>query len=74
MKTLVTEQQPEIAPEQIEEKIRALDWRDLQLWAIGFVVLTVLTVGLLALVMPQVVWHISAVIAPRRTSRSSFLD
>ena len=63
MKTLVAEQQPEIAPEQIEEKIRALDWRDLQLWAIGFVVLTVLTVGLLALVMPQVVWHISAVIA-----------
>jgi diguanylate cyclase (GGDEF)-like protein len=63
VETLVAMQQLEIAPERIEEKIRALDWRDLQLWAIGLVVLTVLAAGLLALVMPQIVWHISAVVA-----------
>lgn len=63
METLVAERQPEIALERIEEKIRALDWRDLQLWAIGLVVLSVLAAGLLAVVMPQMVWHISTVVA-----------
>lgn len=62
METLVAERQPEIAPERIEEKIRALEWRDLQLWAIGLVVVSVLAAGLLALVMPQIVSHISAVV------------
>jgi GGDEF domain-containing protein len=78
VQTLVAERQPEIAPEQIEEEIRALDWRDLQLWGIGFVVLTVLATGLLALVMPQVVGHISAVVsrqvqAAERTARTDAL-
>jgi diguanylate cyclase (GGDEF)-like protein len=63
VQTLVAERQSEIAPEQIEEEIRALDWRDLQLWGIGFVVLTVVATGLLALVMPQIVGHISAVVS-----------
>ena len=63
METLVTERQPEIAPERIAEKIHALDWRDLQLWGIGVVVLVVMGGGFVALVMPQMLWHISAAVA-----------
>jgi len=63
VETLVTERQPEIAPECIAQKIHALDWRDLQLWGIGFVVLVVLAGGFVALVTPQMLWHISAVVA-----------
>ena len=63
METLVIERQPEIAPEHIAEKIHALDWRDLQLWGIGVVVLAVMGGGFVALVMPQMLWHISAAVA-----------
>ena len=63
METLIAERQLEIAPERIEQKIRALDWRDIQLWCIGFVVLVVLAAGFVALLAPQLVWHISAVVA-----------
>ena len=49
METLIAERQLEIAPERIEQKIRALDWRDIQLWCIGFVVLVVLAAGFVAL-------------------------
>jgi diguanylate cyclase (GGDEF)-like protein len=63
VETLVTERQPEIAPERIAEKIHALDWRDLQLWGIGVVVLVVMGGGFVALVMPQMLWHISAAVA-----------
>ncbi len=63
METAVVEQQPELALERIEQKIRALDWRDLQLWCIGFVAVVVLAAGFLALVMPQMLWHISAVVS-----------
>jgi len=63
VETLVAERQPEIAPERIEQKIRALDWRDIQLWCIGFVVLVVLAAGFVALLAPQLVWHISAAVA-----------
>ena len=63
METLVIERQPEIAPDRIAEKIHALDWRDLQLWGIGFVVLLVMAGGFVALVTPQMLWHISAAIA-----------
>ncbi len=63
MEILVAERQPEIAPERIEQKIRALDWRDIQLWCIGFVVLVVLAAGFVALLAPQLVWHISAAVA-----------
>jgi diguanylate cyclase (GGDEF)-like protein len=62
VETLVTERQPEIAPERIAEKIHALDWRDLQLWGIGFVVLLVMAGGFVALVTPQVLWHIGAAV------------
>jgi diguanylate cyclase (GGDEF)-like protein len=61
--TLVTERQPEIGPDRIAQEIRALDWRDLQLWGIGFVVLVVMGGGFVALVMPQMLWHISAAVA-----------
>src|SRR5205823_7452510 len=63
VETLGAERQPEIAPERIEQKIRALDWRDIQLWCIGFVVLVVLAAGFVALLAPQLVWHISAVVS-----------
>jgi diguanylate cyclase (GGDEF)-like protein len=63
VETLVTERQPEIATERIAQKIHALDWRDLQLWGIGFVVLVVVAGGFLALVTPQMLWQISAAIA-----------
>ena len=63
METLVIERQPEIAPDRIAQEIHALDWRDLQLWGIGFVVLVVVGGGFVALVMPQMLWHISAAVA-----------
>ena len=63
METFVAERQPEIAAERIEQKIRALDWRDIQLWCIGFVVLLVLAAGFVVLVTPQILWHVSAVVA-----------
>ena len=62
METLAVERQPELTPDRIEQKIRALDWRDLQLWCIGFVVLAVVATGLLALIAPQMLWHMSAII------------
>ncbi len=63
METPVVERQPDLEPDRIEQKIRALDWRDLQLWGIGFVVLAVVAIGLLALIAPQMLWHISAIVA-----------
>ena len=65
METLVAERQPRnrSSAEHIEQKIRALDWRDIQLWCIGFVVLVVLAAGFVALLAPQLVWHIGAVVA-----------
>ncbi len=57
------EQQVRREPEQIEQEIRALDWRDLQLWLIAAIVLLVVAAGFLALLMPQFLWHVSAVLA-----------
>ena len=74
METLVTERQPEIAPECIAQKIHALDWRDLQLWGIGFVVLVVLAGGFVALVTPQMLWPISAAVAGRQNIRAATPD
>jgi len=69
VQTDVLEQQPEIAPERIEQKIYALDWRDLQLWYIGFVVLVVLAGGFVVLLMPQVFWHMDSVVARQQNIR-----
>jgi diguanylate cyclase (GGDEF)-like protein len=51
------------APEYIEKKILALDWRDLQLWCIGAGLLTTMAVGFLMLLMPQLLWHVTATIS-----------
>jgi len=40
-------------PEQIESRIQALDWRDLQLWSIGALVLVFLAAGFLAIISPN---------------------
>ncbi len=42
--------------EQIQDQISHLSSRDLQLWSIGLLVILVLTAGLLAFVMPNVIW------------------
>jgi diguanylate cyclase (GGDEF)-like protein len=62
VETLVPKQQPQIASDRIEQEIHALDWRDIQLWCIGFVVLVVMAGGFVALLTPQMLWHISAAV------------
>src|SRR5882757_4072945 len=42
--------------EEIQKQIQQLSGRDLQLWSIGVLVILVLTSGLLALVLPNMVW------------------
>jgi len=42
--------------EEIQRQIQALSGRDLQLWSIGVLVILVLTAGILALVLPNVMW------------------
>src|SRR5712692_7533029 len=42
--------------EEIQKQIQQLSGRDLQLWSIGILVILVLTSGLLALVLPNLVW------------------
>lgn len=42
--------------EEIQQQIRQLSGRDLQLWSIGILVILVLTSGLLALVVPNLMW------------------
>lgn len=51
------------APEHIEKQLFALDWRDLQLWCIGAVLLAVMAAGFLALLMPQLLWDVTASIS-----------
>lgn len=47
-------------PEQLEKDIKALDWRDLQLWGIGACVLFALAAGFVLLLAPQLIWKFSA--------------
>lgn len=42
--------------EEIQRQIQQLSGRDLQLWSIGLLVMLVLAAGLLALILPNVVW------------------
>src|SRR5438094_752103 len=42
--------------EDIQQQIQELSGRDLQLWSIGILIMLVLTAGLLALVLPNLVW------------------
>lgn len=48
------------APESLERRILALDWRDLQLWCIAAVLVSVLAAGFLLLLMPQLLWDVTA--------------
>ncbi|HEU5337237.1 MAG TPA: GGDEF domain-containing protein [Terriglobales bacterium] len=48
------------APESLEKRILALDWRDLQLWCIAAVLVSVLAAGFLLLLMPQLLWDVTA--------------
>jgi diguanylate cyclase (GGDEF)-like protein len=50
-------------PEHIEKKILALDWRDLQLWCIGAGILVAMAAGLFLLLMPQLLWDVTATIS-----------
>jgi diguanylate cyclase (GGDEF)-like protein len=51
------------APEHIQKQILALDWRDLQLWCIGAGILAVMAAGLLLLLVPQLLWDVTATIS-----------
>ena len=42
--------------EEIQREIQHLSGRDLQLWSIGLLLILVLTAGILALVLPNLVW------------------
>ncbi len=45
-----------IRADEIQDQIQKLSGRDLQLWSIGILVILVLTSGLLALIVPNLVW------------------
>ena len=45
-----------VRADEIQHQIQKLSGRDLQLWSIGILVMLVLTSGLLALVLPNLVW------------------
>jgi len=43
-------------PEQLEKEIKALEWRDFQLWGIGACVLFALAAGFFLLLAPNLLW------------------
>ena len=45
-----------VRAEEIQQQIQQLSGRDLQLWSIGILVMLVLTSGLLAVILPNLVW------------------
>jgi diguanylate cyclase (GGDEF)-like protein len=48
---------------EIEQKIRALDWRDRQLWLIASLALLTISAGFLALLLPHILGQLSMVVA-----------
>jgi diguanylate cyclase (GGDEF)-like protein len=46
-------------PEQLEKDIKALDWRDLQLWGICACVLFAVAAGFVLLLAPKLLWQFS---------------
>src|SRR5450755_2909879 len=42
--------------DEIQQQIQQISGRDLQLWSIGILVILILTSGLLAVVLPNLVW------------------
>ena len=61
-----------VAPEQIESRIYALDWRDLQLWCIGAVVLAVIAAGFLAIISPELLRHATTVLERQQDTSPLF--
>ena len=49
---------PQLLPEQLEEQIKALDWRDLELWGSGACVLLALAAGFVLLLAPRIIWKV----------------
>jgi diguanylate cyclase (GGDEF)-like protein len=47
----------QLLPERLEKEIKALDWRDLQLWGIGACVLIAVAAGFFLLLAPHVLWR-----------------
>ncbi|HVO79179.1 MAG TPA: GGDEF domain-containing protein [Terriglobales bacterium] len=45
-----------VRAEEIQQQIQQLSGRDLQLWSIGILVILVLTAGILAVLLPNLVW------------------
>jgi len=45
-----------VRADEIQQQIQQLSGRDLQLWSIGILVMLVLTSGLLAVILPNLVW------------------
>ena len=45
-----------VRADEIQQQIQELSGRDLQLWSIGILVILVLTSGLLAMLVPNLVW------------------
>ena len=69
-----TEQaQLNIEPEQIECKIHALEWRDLQLWLISAVVLVVIAAGFLAIVSPELFSQATVILARQQNAGPLFV-
>ena len=41
-------------------EIRSLDGRDLQIWGIGLLIVVVVTAGFAALILPNIMWHLTS--------------
>lgn len=59
-------------PEQVEQDIQALEWRDFQLLGIAVLILLVIAAGFLALLMPQIIRKAEAELANRQEFISLF--
>ncbi len=59
-------------PEQVEQDIQALEWRDFQLLGIAIVILLVIAAGFLALLMPQLIRKAEAQLSNRQEFTSLF--
>jgi len=59
-------------PEQIENRIQALDWRDLQLWSIGTLVLVFFAAGFLAIISPQLFWQGTVILQRQQQTDTLF--
>ena len=52
----VTEREAEPRTAKLEQEIKTLEGRDLQLWSIGLLMLLVVAAGFIALILPNVMW------------------